>query len=138
MPNLLTSEGNYTFHARARFGSSCTAQREAFWTTYVSVGVDPGCTEVETEEVDTLPDGRRRVRVWVKPCDVYGNHVGPGRVDGLDFEDRPGSQVLGDPTHEGDGTYVVDVAWDPDSGEPPGVGVGQPERPTAATSCRSR
>ncbi|HMB52656.1 MAG TPA: trypsin-like peptidase domain-containing protein, partial [Thermoanaerobaculia bacterium] len=39
VPDLLTREGHYTFHARARFGNSCTAQRETFWSTYVAVGV---------------------------------------------------------------------------------------------------
>ncbi len=42
LKDLTRFEGNYTFHAVATFGEGCTGTRETTWTTYVSVGIDPG------------------------------------------------------------------------------------------------
>jgi|GEM_PF-755709 len=128
-PELLTREGHYGFHARATFGDSCTARRETLWAAYVSVGIDPDQTEVTSEVVGTTADGRSRVTVTFTPRDRYGNYVGPGRGDSFDVSGLPGSTQMGDPTDLGDGSYQVDVAWDPASPDPPGLVVEQPDRP---------
>ncbi len=128
LEDTLTREGHYTFHAVASYGEECAARREHFWSAYVSVGIDPGATDVDVRPAGTLPDGRERVTLVFTPRDRYGNYVGPGRGDSFEIEPRPGSEPLGDPTDLGDGSYEVDVAWDPGSGEPPGFGVGQPDR----------
>ena len=127
--DLLTREGHYGFHAKAEFADGCAGTREALWSTYVAVGVDPGQTEVSIEVVGEHPDGRPRVTVTVTPRDVYGNYVGPGRGDGFSIDGMPGSEPLGDPTDLGDGSYQVDVAWDPGLGLPPGIVIEQPDRP---------
>jgi hypothetical protein len=128
-PDLLTREGHYGFHARATFGDSCTAARETLWATYVSIGIDPDQTAVTSEVVGTTSDGRSRVTVTFTPRDRYGNYVGPGRTDSFDVSGLPGSTQLGDPTDLGDGSYQVDVAWDPASSNPPGIVIDQPDRP---------
>ena len=63
------------------------------------------------------------------PRDRYGNHLGPGRADGFTVEPRPGTKVTGPVQDLGSGSYSVEVCWDPASGEPPGVGIAQPDRP---------
>ncbi|MCP4308498.1 MAG: trypsin-like serine protease [bacterium] len=128
--NLLTQEGHYSFYARATFGDSCEAKRETHWATYVSVGIDPDQTEVTSEVVGTTADGRSRVMVTVTPRDRFGNYVGPGRADSFEVYGMPGSEPLDDPTDLGDGSYQVDVAWDPASPTPPGIVIEQPERPS--------
>ena len=128
-PDLLTREGHYGFHARATFGDTCTTTRETFWAAYVSVGIDPDQTEVTSEVVGTTADGRSRVTVTFTPRDRYGNYVGPGRSDSFDVAGLPGSDRLADPTDLGDGSYQVDVAWDPASPNPPGLVIEQPDRP---------
>jgi hypothetical protein len=129
-PDLLTREGHYGFHARATFGDSCTASRETLWSTYVSVAIDPDQTEVSSEVVGTTADGRSRVTVTFTPRDSYGNYVGPGRTDSFGVSGLPGSVQLGEPTDLGDGSYQVDVAWDPASFDPPGIVIEQPDRPS--------
>ena len=62
--------------------------------------------------------------------DRYGNHLGPGLADGFTVGDAPGSTVSGAVQDNGDGSYEVTVIWDPASGNPPGVIVEQPGRPS--------
>jgi len=128
-PELLTREGHYGFHARATFGDRCTGTRETLWAAYVSVGIDPDQTEVTSEVVGTTADGGSRVTVTFTPRDRYGNYVGPGRSDSFDVSGLPGSTQMADPTDLGDGSYQVDVAWDPASPDPPGIAIDQPDRP---------
>jgi hypothetical protein len=127
--DLTRFEGNYTFRAVAKFGHDCVGSREATWTVYVSVGIDPGRTQVQTEPLGTLPDGRDRVRVTVTPRDKYGNYLGPGRGGSIQLDGAPGSEPDGGLVDRGDGSYTQDVAWDPDSETPPGVSIAQPGRP---------
>ena len=39
--DLLTVEGNYTFHAKATYGVDCLGMREMVWSVHVDVGIDP-------------------------------------------------------------------------------------------------
>ena len=132
VPDLLIHEGSYTFHARADFPSgSCVGRRETFWSTHVDVGVDPGRTGVEAQVLDELPDGRWKIRLQFTPQDRYGSHLGPGRLEAFVLEDRPGSEVLGPVGDLLDGSYQVEIAWDPGLGEAPGVLLVQPGRQAA-------
>jgi hypothetical protein len=69
------------------------------------------------------------VRTTLTPRDRYGNHVGPGRADAFDIAPQAGSTIIGGVRDNGNGSYTVDLCWDPDSGLPPGVIVTQPDRP---------
>jgi hypothetical protein len=60
---LAIVEGQYTFRARAVYGDDCPGMRETSWSTHIDVGIDPGKTDVSTEVVGDLPDGRHRVRI---------------------------------------------------------------------------
>jgi trypsin-like peptidase/VWA domain-containing protein len=129
LEDLMRFEGNYTFHAKATYGEECTGTREATWTLYVAVGIDPDHTDVKTETISTLPDGRQHVCVTFTPRDRYGNYLGPGRLDAFGVLPQPGTAPDGDVQDLGDGSYQVDVTWDPGAGDPPRIGIDQPERP---------
>lgn len=122
-------EGNYTFHAKATYGETCTGTRETTWSMYVHVGIDPEQTETETETLGTRPDGTVRVRIRFTPRDRFGNYLGPGRLDAFQVDPQPGSTLTGGVNDEGDGSYTQDVDWDPESAEPPTISVSQPGRP---------
>lgn len=134
MDELLTLEGNYTFHARAGYGGECQGARELTWSLSVAVGIDPGRTDVTSNPLGPGPDGAECLRVTFTPRDRYGNYLGPGRRDGFTVQPQAGTAVMGDVVDLGNGSYRVDVCWDPSSGEPPGFGLGQPERPPAVIS----
>jgi len=129
LKDLARFEGNYTFHAVATFGEGCTGTRETTWTTYVSVGIDSGNTGVKTDPVGTGPGGCVLVRATLTPRDRYGNYLGPGRPDAFEIAGQPGSVPVGAVRDNGDGSYSVDLCWDPESSMPPGVIITQPERP---------
>lgn len=126
--DLFTVEGNYTFHAKTTYGEDCAGMRELAWSIHVDVGIDPGTTTVTTTPLDPRPDGGPCVRMVFTPRDKYGNLIGPGRLDGFKVEPAPGSTV-GTVKDLGNGSYQVDVCSDPDSLEPPGIVIVQPERP---------
>jgi V8-like Glu-specific endopeptidase len=132
--DLTRFEGNYAFHAIATFGQDCVGSREATWTVYVSLGIDPDHTQVQTEPLGTLPDGRDHVRVTITPRDRYGNYLGPGRGDAIQVDGAPGSEPVGGLVDRGDGSYTLDVAWDPDADTPPGVAITQPGRPAVVVT----
>ena len=129
LPDLMRTEGTYTFRAVAEFGDGCTARRETFWSAHADVGIDPVTTTVTTSVLGTEPDGRRRVQVTVTPRDRFGNHVGPGRVGDLGVAAPTGGELSGDLVDQGDGSYGQVVLWDPASSIPPGLVITQPERP---------
>jgi hypothetical protein len=131
MSDLLTMEGNYSFHAKATYGGDCSGMRELVWSVHVDVGIDPVGTTVSTTPLGTGPDGRPCVRMTFTPRDRYGNLLGPGRADGFTLVPYEGSTPSGPVTDLGNGAYEVDVCSDPDSLDPPKVGVVQPGRPTA-------
>jgi hypothetical protein len=67
--------------------------------------------------------------VVIVPKDRFGNQVGPGKGDGIDFGGGPGTVVTGPPEDKGDGSYEVPVEWEPGAPQGPGIVVTQPERP---------
>jgi hypothetical protein len=123
LKDLLTVEGNYTFHFQANYGDKCTATRELAWSLHVDPSIDPSRTSVTT----TLTGGAGTITVV--PQDKYGNNVGPGRGDGLSVTGTAGTTVTGPTRDNGDGSYTVPVAWDPSLGNSPGVIISQPGRP---------
>ena len=128
LPDLLNVEGNFTFHAKAQYTQDCIGSRELTWSIHVDVGIDPGKTTVSTTPLGDGPDGGPCVRMTFTPRDKYGNLLGPGRLDGFKVVAQPGSHPSG-PVHDlGNGSYQVDVCSDPDSLEPPSVGLEQPGR----------
>lgn len=129
MNDLLAVEGNYTFHAKAMYGDTCLGMRELVWSVHVDVGIDPGKTTVSTTPLGPRPDGGSCVRMTFTPRDKYGNLLGPGRSDSFTLEPQPGSTPVGPVVDLGNGAYQVDVCSDPDSIEPPQIGLGQPGRP---------
>jgi Trypsin-like peptidase domain/von Willebrand factor type A domain len=129
MNDLLTVEGNYTFHAKATYGDDCAGMRELMWSIHVDVGIDPGKTSVSSTPAGSGPDGGPCVSMTFTPRDKYGNLLGPGRGDSFTVEAQPGSVPSGPVKDLGNGAYQVHVCSDPDSLEPPRIAVAQPGRP---------
>lgn len=134
MPEQLTVEGNYTLHARATYGHECVGARELAWSFSVAVGIDPGNTGVSSVPLDPAPDGAECLRLTFTPRDRYGNHLGPGRVADFEVQPQPGTTVTSAVTDLGNGSYQVDICWDPESGEPPHIGIVQPGRPAVVVT----
>jgi len=128
LPDFLRMEGNYTFHARARYGE-CDGSRELVWTMHVDIGIDGGRTDVAVAPLDPGPDGQHCLRLTFTPRDKYGNRFGPGRAGDMGVAPRPGSTLSGAVHDLGNGSYQVDLCWDIGSAEPPGIVIGQPGRP---------
>jgi hypothetical protein len=122
LTDALVVEGNYTFHARARYGVGCIGTREVQWTEHVTVGIDPSSTPVT---VTPGPSGGGSV-VTFTPEDKYGNHVGPGASDGFTVSVPPGCHKVGDLVDHGNGSYSQQIDCPP--GEDPAVVVTQPGR----------
>jgi hypothetical protein len=131
LDDLLTVEGDYTFHCRATYGHDHPGAREHVWTLHVDAGIDAGRTGIDVARVAAQPGGGTRVRITLTPRDRYGHLLGPGRAEAISVAGTPGTTVIGLPADNGDGTYTVDGAWDPGSGPEPGVVVQQPDRPGA-------
>jgi len=123
LKDLLTMEGNYTFHFQATYGDTCTATRELLWSLHVDPGIDSSRTTVTTN----VSGGTGTITLV--PKDKYGNNLGPGRGDGLSITGAPGTTVTGPVRDNGDGSYTVPVSWDPSSEDGTGVVIGQPGRP---------
>jgi Trypsin-like peptidase domain/von Willebrand factor type A domain len=123
LKDLLTVEGNYTFHFRASYGDTCTATRELLYSVHVDPGIDASRTGV------TVNVSGGTGAITVVPRDQYGNNLGPGRGNDLSIAGAPGTTVDGPIRDNGDGSYTVPVTWDPSSGNSPGVVIGQPGRP---------
>lgn len=128
LPDYLRTEGNYTFHAKARYGH-CDGSRELVWTVHVDVGIDGGRTDVSTDPLDPDPDGRECQRMTFTPRDKYGNRFGPGRAADMAITPRPGTTLTSPVLDLGNGNYRVDLCWDISTAEPPGIAIGQPGRP---------
>ncbi|HWT11923.1 MAG TPA: vWA domain-containing protein [Allosphingosinicella sp.] len=121
LDDLFEVEGNYTFHARAEFGTDCIATRELSWTVHVDVGIDRGRTEVRPDL-----DGAGVGVIVIVPRDRYGHGLGPGRGQDIVVSGLPGVTVTGPVKDKGGGVYEVPVAVSP--GAEPGVVIGQPDR----------
>jgi hypothetical protein len=63
------------------------------------------------------------------PRDRYGNLLGPGRADAFTIQPQPGSTPSGPVIDLANGSYQVDVCSDPDSLQPPQIGIVQSGRP---------
>jgi hypothetical protein len=137
LTGLTLVEGTYQFHAVATYGDGCTATREAFWAIHVEPGIDPGRTGVTVVVTGEQPDGRHGTLV-ITPNDTYGNPLGPGRGDRFTVSPLPGVKISGGVKDRRDGSYGVDVVWDPSV--TPGILVNQPDRDplviTSSSSCR--
>jgi hypothetical protein len=96
----------------------------------VSIGIDPAKTKVSTEKLMTLPDGRELIRITFKPQDLYGNYLGPGRLGSFEVQPQQSSSLIGEVRDLGNGSYEQEVIWDPNSVNPPLIGIAQPERPS--------
>jgi len=127
LEDLTRAEGTYEFHAMATFGNGCRATREAFWSIHVEVGIDPDHSDVSLTNVTDDPFGHRGTLVLV-PRDRYKNPLGPGRAGAFGVAPIPGARVDGPVKDRGDGSYGVDIAWDPAKTPTPGVLVHQPDR----------
>ena len=127
LPDLLTVDGEYSFHARATYGEGCVATREYVWSLHVEVGVDPSQTTTSTTLTGTDPGGQSQGNVTVIPRDKYGNYLGPGRSDGISITGAPGVTVTGPVQDNGDGSYTVPITLAAGAGG--GVVIGQPGRP---------
>lgn len=128
LPDFLRMEGNYTFHAVARYGD-CDGSRELVWTMHVDIGIDGGRTDVTVTPIEPGPNGEQCLRLTFTPRDKYGNRFGPGRAGDMNVAPRPGSTLTGAVKDLGNGSYQVDLCWDIGSAEPPGIVIGQPGRP---------
>ncbi len=129
LPDYLRVEGNYTFHAKAKYGH-CDGSRELVWAMHVDVGIDAGRTDVSTNPLDSGQDGRQCQRMTFTPRDKYGNRFGPGRAADMTITPRPGTNLTSPVVDLGNGEYQVDMCWDIGAAEPPGIIIGQPGRPT--------
>lgn len=127
LTDLTTVEGTYQFRAVATYGKGCRASREAHWALHVEPGIDGGRTDATVIDVVDQP-GSRHGTLVIKPADVYGNPVGPGRQDLFTVTPMPGTGVIGPVRDRGDGAYELAVSWDPTLVSQPGVLVHQPER----------
>ncbi len=136
LPDLLNVEGNYTFHAKAEYTRDCIGARELIWSLHVDVGIDPETTTVSTTPLGEGPDGGPCARMTFTPRDRYGNLLGPGRLDGFTVVAQPGSTPSGTVQDLGNGSYQVDVCSNPDSLEPPSIGVSQPGRDPVVVTGR--
>jgi V8-like Glu-specific endopeptidase len=126
--DLFTAEGDYSFHFRASYGDTYSATRELTWTLYIDTGIDPSHTDVTVSVGPTLPDGTHTVTITVVPRDRHDNHLGPGRGNDVTVAGAPGTTTTGGVHDNGDGSYSVTGTWDPQSGQPPGLVLVQPER----------
>jgi hypothetical protein len=128
LPDFLRMEGQYTFHAKAVYGD-CQGTREIVWTVHVDVGIDSGRTDVKVDPLGTGPDGCQGQRLTFTPRDRYGNRLGPGRATDMTIGAHSGSKLTSPVRDLKNGSYQVDLCWDPASDEPPGIDIGQPGRP---------
>jgi V8-like Glu-specific endopeptidase len=116
LTDLLTMEGDYTFHFRASYGEGCVSTRELVWSLHVGVGIDPSRTDVVVQ-----PGG-----VVITPKDRFGNKVGPGRGDGFTVSGGAGTTVTGPVIDNGDGSYTVPATA---AVGDPSIVIAQPDRP---------
>jgi len=127
LDDLLDTEGNYTFHARATYGEGCVGTRDLFWSVHVDIGIDSAMTEVTTQILRTRPDGRQDVIITVTPKDQFGNYLGPGRGSDLGIEGNASTTLLEEVRDNGRGVYELSAIYDPSIGEI-GVVFRQPDR----------
>jgi hypothetical protein len=134
LPGLFNVEGNYTFHAKASYGESCLGMRELIWSTHVEIGIDPGQTTVTSTPLGTGSGGETCQRLTFTPRDVFGNLLGPGRLDAFTAQGTTNTTLNGPVSDLGNGQYQVDACTNPESLEPPSIDLTQPGRPGVTIS----
>lgn len=128
LPNLFAQEGHYTFRAVASYGEDCLGTREIVWSVHVVPGVDSTKTDISIDILETLANGKQRIRMIVTPKDIYGNRIGPGRVELINLTAISGTTLIGAVKDKNDGSYEVLAEHNPVSGSTPGVIITQPDR----------
>jgi len=93
--------------------------------SHLNQGYDPDRTDVKLVDILDNPDGRHGTLV-ITPRDPYGNPLGPGRPGVFTVAPLPGVKGPGKIKDRGDGSYGIDIVWDPT--KTPGVWVQQPDR----------
>jgi hypothetical protein len=136
--DLLTKEGNYTFHILATYGEDCSATKELFWTIHVDTGIDSSKTEIKTSITSTNASGRKNIKFTITPKDKFGNNIGPGRADVIIVTGISGTTTNGFVADNGDGSYTVTGIWDHSSGYSPGISIAQPGRPPTVIADQTR
>ena len=129
LSDLLVQEGTYTMHAKATIGDVCQGKREAIWNIVVAIGIDSGASEISTSLIETLADGRQKVKIVIFPKDKYGNLLGPGRLGDITITTPAGSEACSSIQDNGDGSYQLEVKWDDSISGAPGIIIAQPDRP---------
>ncbi len=139
LEDVLTVEGSYELHFRARYSTGeCKGTREALQSVYVEIGVDERRSTLNSRVVGKPGQRPVRLRLTLVPRDRYGNHLGPGRAGAFSLGGSRGTKVTGHVHDNGDGSYSVRAAWDPRSPLPPGVVVKQPGRDTVVIHAPRR
>ena len=131
LTDLLKHSGVYTFHAQATFGHDCEASREVVWSVYVDTKVDPKNTDIVSTQQGIAASGREKWKFTFTPKDKYGNFVGPGRNDGFTVVGTYGSNTVGQVKDNGDGSYEIEVEFDPTLGDEPGIVIEQIDTPAS-------
>lgn len=119
LPGLGSVDGMYRFRYMFDLtAGGCTTRREANHSMFVDVGVDGKSSDVDVTPVDgDAVRGRVPLRVDLRPADVFGNLLGPGRAG--DVSCGPGDACLVRKVADhGDGSYTADLLARP---ELPGV-----------------
>ncbi len=121
-------EGTYRFRAVATYGTACRSTRESQWAVHVALGLDPDASTVTLTGQTSMPGGTRGGRLVITPRDRYGNRLGPGRSEEMPITGGSGT-IPGTVIDNRDGSYTVDVTWDPTATDRPSVFISQPDRP---------
>ncbi len=123
--------GRYRVHAFARYEDSAGARgtREAQWSVYVDIGIDPDSSEIKLEDLGRTPDGNQLTKLIMTPQDAFGNKFGFGRGDDFQiavFGDKD-AKIMGEIVDEGAGIYSIQISSNPNN-DFPNVVLMQPGR----------
>jgi hypothetical protein len=124
---LTQIEGTYQFRALARYGTSLSSSREAFWSIHVEPGIDQDHSSVTLMEVKCTPDGNHGMLV-IFPRDRYDNPLGPGRAEAFTISPMQGVKSVGPVEDQRDGSYKISAVWDVSTTSEPRVLLHQPGR----------
>jgi len=128
LPDLFLQEGHYSFRAVANYGDGCLGTREISWSVHVQIGIDSSQTIFQTEIIETLSDGKQRIKITITPKDKYGNLIGPGRIEMIDLTAVEGTVISSAVKDNGNGIYELIVVNEPSFENVLGVVINQPGR----------
>ena len=126
--DLTRFEGTYTFTARARLHEPCEATREVSWSMHVALGIDGDTTEVHAQPAGTTQDGRDLTRLILTPRDRDALPLGPTHAGEFIVVPSEDAEIVEPIEDQGDGTYVVMVAWSHTLETIPDLWIEQPDR----------